>query len=92
MTFDEAIKLDADGFRRPFVEPNPALQKERKDKVKRERDRVILMWNAGKSYIEMAEALNCPVQRIEKHMKKNEVIYGPEAVRARALTLELPEP
>ena len=47
---------------------------------------------AGKSYREIAEALKCPVQRIEKHMKKNEVIYGPEAVRARALTLELPEP
>ena len=92
MTFEEAIKLDADGFRRPFVEPNPALQKKRKDKVKREREKVIRLWNAGKSYREIAEALKCPVQRIEKHMKKNEVIYGPEAVRARALTLELPEP
>ena len=92
MTFDEAIKLDADGLRRPFVEHNPALQKERKDKVKREREKVIRLWNAGKSYREIAEVLKCPVQRIEKHMKKNEVIYGPEAVRARALTLELPEP
>ena len=92
MRFEDAIKLDQQTMRRPYIEYDPKLMTKRKDKVKQERDRVILMWNAGKSYIEMAEVLNCPVQRIEKHMKKNEVIYGPEAVRAMALTLELPEP
>lgn len=92
MGFNDSINLDLQIMKRPFVEYDPKLQKERKDKVKKERDRVILLWNAGKNYREMAEELNCPIQRIEKHMKKNEVIYGAEAVRARALTLELPEP
>lgn len=92
MSFDKDIKTDIQAMRRPFIEYDKKLMAKRKGKVRRERETVIRMWNEGKSYSEIAEALNCPVQRIEKHMKKNEVIYGKEAVSNRALTLELPEP
>lgn len=92
MSFDTDIKTDTQAMRRPFIEYDKKLMAKRKNKVRWERDMVIKMWNQGSSYLEIAEALRCPVQRVEKHMKKNEVIYGKEAVLNRALTLELPEP
>ena len=58
---------------------------------KRERNKTIMLWNAGKSIEEIAKEIKNTVFYVRYYLKRFECIYGRDAVLKRKIPIDLPE-